>query len=168
LNSPVWDDYPYNVTLSRTLFPVDRLRLRGAVDSDVRLRIAFWSEAGSVAAERTLIEGDAFCVSYFDGKTSEGLPVTARQPVAIQIEGSPATLRNLKIERLVEYRLIPRNSLEVYPLRLGADEWFLIGDNVPVSIDSRDWGAISDDQILGRVVRSDPPGRRAVFPLTPR
>jgi hypothetical protein len=166
LSSPVWDDYPYNVTLSRTLFPVDRLRLRGTAESDVRLTVAFWSEAGNVAAERTLIGGEAFCVSYFDGATSEGLPVAASQPVAIRIEGA-ATLRDLKIERLVEYRLNPRSRSAIYPLRLGADEWFLVGDNVPVSIDSRDWGAIPVDQIFGRVIRSDPPGRREVFPLTP-
>jgi hypothetical protein len=168
LVSPIWDDYPYNVSLSRKLFPVDRLRLRGKAESDVRLTIAFWSEAGNVAAERTLIAGELFCVSYFDGTTSDGLPVTMRQPVAIRIEGNPATLHELKIERLVEYRLNPRRGLAVYPLRLGSDEWFLVGDNVPVSIDSRDWGAIPVDQILGRVIRSDPPGRRAVFPLTPR
>jgi type IV secretory pathway protease TraF len=166
LSSPVWDDFPYNVSLSRKLFPVDRLRLRGTAESDVRLTVAFWSEAGNVAAERTLIRGEAFCVSYFDGATSEGLAVTARQPVAIRIEGA-ATLRDLKIERLVEYRLNPAHDLAVYPLHLGADEWFLVGDNVPVSIDSRDWGTIPEDQILGRVISSEPPQRRAVFPLMP-
>jgi hypothetical protein len=168
LNSPVWDDYPFNVSLSRKLFPVDRLRLRGKAESDARLTIAFWSEAGSVAAELALAEGEAFCVSYFDGTTCEGLPVTAQQPVAIRVEGNSAALRGLKIERLVEYRVNPRDDLTAYPLHLGADEWFLVGDNVPVSIDSRDWGAIPVEQILGRVIRSDPPGRHAVFPLTPR
>ena len=168
LSSPVWDDYTYNVSLSRKLFPVDRLRLRGTANSDVRLTIAFWSEAGNVAAERTFVKGEAFCVSYFDGTMIEGLPVTARQPVAIRIDGDSATLRDLKIERLVEYRLNPRSIRALYPLRLGANEWFLVGDNVPVSVDSRDWGAIPLDQVLGRVIRSDPPGRRSVFPPPPR
>ena len=38
------------------------------------------------------------------------------------------------------------------PLALGSDEYFLLGDNRPGSSDSRSWGPVSRDQILGRVL----------------
>jgi signal peptidase I len=38
------------------------------------------------------------------------------------------------------------------PLTLGSDEYFLLGDNRPGSSDSRSWGPVSRDQILGRVL----------------
>jgi type IV secretory pathway protease TraF len=35
---------------------------------------------------------------------------------------------------------------------LGADEWFLLGDNRKVSVDSRDFGPVRGSQLVGRVV----------------
>jgi len=38
------------------------------------------------------------------------------------------------------------------PVALGDDEYFLLGDHRRVSVDSRDFGPVEGDQILGRVV----------------
>jgi signal peptidase I len=38
------------------------------------------------------------------------------------------------------------------PLTLGPDEYFFMGDNRPVSHDSRSFGPIPADQIVGRVI----------------
>jgi signal peptidase I len=38
------------------------------------------------------------------------------------------------------------------PLTLGEDQYFLLGDNRPGSSDSRSWGPVSRDRILGRVL----------------
>jgi signal peptidase I len=38
------------------------------------------------------------------------------------------------------------------PLTLGEDQYFLLGDNRPGSSDSRSWGPVTKDQILGRVL----------------
>ena len=51
-------------------------------------------------------------------------------------------LGEIVVERPVEYRLLARHDRDRYPIRLGADECFLVGDNVPVSVDSRDWGPV--------------------------
>ncbi|MCM2371388.1 S26 family signal peptidase [Aporhodopirellula aestuarii] len=36
-------------------------------------------------------------------------------------------------------------------LHLGADEWFVVGDNLPLSIDSRHWGSVRSREIVGRL-----------------
>jgi len=40
----------------------------------------------------------------------------------------------------------------VYPLTLGEDEYFVLGDNREESIDSRAFGAVKESQIIGRVI----------------
>lgn len=163
--SPVWDDYPFNVSLSRKLFEVDRLRLHGRAESAFAGRFAFWTSAGNVLIERHIESGEQFTVSCFDGVATDGLPVSPHRPIAISMDDPSASISSLVIERLVEYRLRPRDDASPYPLRLGPNQWFVLGDNVPVSVDSRQWGPVSGDHLIGRVEARDPPTRPLVIPL---
>ncbi len=43
----------------------------------------------------------------------------------------------------------------VAPQPLQAEQWFVLGDNVPVSVDSRLWSSIDGANILGPVRRRD-------------
>lgn len=47
---------------------------------------------------------------------------------------------------------LPRSGGLEFPIKLGKDEFFVLGDNRPVSQDSRVIGTISEDQIDGKVL----------------
>jgi type IV secretory pathway protease TraF len=166
LPSPVWDDYPFNVQVTRKLFEVDRLSLRGHVaSSSCSCEFAFWSGEQAWVVKRSFQGPQEFVIDVKDAAPAEDLPVDAMHPLAIRVAGGTVTLSELVIERQVEYRLRPSDDRSLYPLRLGPDEWFLVGDNVPVSTDSRQWGPVAESNIIGRVQSRYPPSRRMVIPM---
>ncbi len=54
-----------------------------------------------------------------------------------------------------------RDACDFGPRRLGGDEYFLLGDHRRVSIDSREFGPVARDHILGRVMLRVPTGSTA-------
>jgi Signal peptidase, peptidase S26 len=153
--SPVWDDYPANVTLQRRLFPVDRLSVHGRlVESQlpVQLEIAFWTESG-IRTGIVQLQEQEFSVNVNDAQPNSDtdIPVTEHSPIALRISNGPATIASLSVRRQVEYRLRPHDDRTKYPLAVEPATYFVLGDNVPVSIDSRDFGLIAKEDIVGIV-----------------
>tara|TARA_R110002049_G_scaffold285698_2_gene466804 strand:- start:9916 stop:11367 length:1452 start_codon:yes stop_codon:yes gene_type:complete len=85
--------------------------------------------------------------------------VSPTAPVAIRIRPAAehskpkesVSLSEIKIWKSINYRLRRTDKRSPYPLMLADDQYFVLGDNVPVSIDSRDHGPVDRDQIIGLI-----------------
>ena len=58
-------------------------------------------------------------------------------------------------QEIIESHEIRRDTDSLEPLVLIAGEYFLLGDNRPQSNDSRHWGPVPLESIVGRVVAAD-------------
>jgi type IV secretory pathway protease TraF len=153
--SRVWDDYQINVGIQRQLYGVDRLEVDGTIrcPTTTTVMVAFWSGAGNVLATIPASDGQTLVVSYHAGVSADDLPVTPEHPIAIRVAAGPFTFESLKIQRLIEYRLRPHDDRDPYPLTVGPGQCFVLGDNVPVSVDSRDVGLVPISRIMSVVTK---------------
>jgi hypothetical protein len=151
--SGVFDDYQYNAGIARQLSEVDRLSVSGKaqIQKPIRILIAFWSRDAPVLASTLLKKSGRFQLRYCDGVPAPDLPVAQRCPLAIRTEGGRVTLTELRLGRQVEYRLRREDDRSPYPMTVPENHVYVLGDNVPFSIDSRSLGAIPTSKILGRI-----------------
>ena len=63
-------------------------------------------------------------------------------------DDSTVHIDGLELDRFLDYRLRRTDKVSQYPIKLTDDEYFMIGDNVPISIDSRTYGTIQRNQII--------------------
>ncbi len=146
--SAILDDCPANPMLARRLYPVTRvsLALDLTCDHPIELRSSLGATKFQPGRHATEFRGTA---------TELSLVVLSSDATA------NVTIENLCIRRSIEYRLVPRDDQSRYPITLhhtalrdmplAANEYFVVGDNVPISVDSRLWGPIRRDQIVGVV-----------------
>jgi hypothetical protein len=86
-----------------------------------------------------------------------------RSPIRIGARGLALELSALKVFRDVYYtRGQGRNAVD-RPMRLGHDEYFVLGDNSPVSNDARGWpeGGVNRSQLIGKPIVVHLPSRQA-------
>ncbi len=168
------DDVPGNVSEVRALLPVSRLRLslRVQARSAVTLEAAFWDGVATridryalpegvqklqiVGPRRdatpTAAAGDAAEIPELGppalGETS---PLAVRVVLA-DVSTGAAELSELQIDRPLQYGIDERlAATRDWPTVLSADQYFVLGDNVPLSIDSRHFGPIARSRIVGLI-----------------
>lgn len=88
-----------------------------------------------------------------------GLPgeETVLSESGLSIDGQPATLpaslNHLKYASPLSSQEWPGAPRPItYPLRLQEGQYFVLGDNVASALDSRFWGGLDRDRIIGKVV----------------
>lgn len=158
----------------------DLARQSGQDHGEIVCWIAFWTEQG-INLHQRLVRVDSKLSVKVEVGSRDTLPVTQQndhgtesaqllakilspqRPVAVRLSQSREhrmIIDDLAVCRDVLYRINPpgprRGIIDkyrppTYPMLLGEDEWFVVGDNVPLSIDSRYWGAVISDEIMGRV-----------------
>lgn len=85
----------------------------------------------------------------------------------VQIDGEIITIKNtLHPDGFpLDQSYISLTKSEVGTYVLGADQYFVMGDNRGASYDSRSWGALDKDLIVGRAfLRLFPPQEAAILP----
>jgi signal peptidase I len=90
-----------------------------------------------------------------------------RTPLRIGDRGATARISALKVYRDVHYtRGQGRNGVD-RPIQLAADEYFVLGDNSPVSNDGRSWadGAVRESQLIGKPLVVHLPSRPGEFTI---
>lgn len=163
--TPPIDDYPENVTVSRSLNPIDRLGVRitfhtqSLDDSQVTpIDVAFFDFAGDCLITQTRDRVALSRNAVVPRELAKKPPVIAERPIALYLpperEISDRTIASIDVFREIEYRVAADTAHGIrYPVVLAEDEVFVVGDNHPVSIDSRQIGPINRDAVLGIAIK---------------
>ena len=124
-------------------FPLDTERL-GMI-------IPFWQpeEPGRIYLGRSPRRGDVVVFDYPEDPQRQFVKRIIGEPgQRVQIEGGQVSVDGVQLEE--DYlRSISRTSM--HPVRLGDGEYFVMGDNRTGSQDSRHWGPLPTDHIIGKV-----------------
>ena len=89
----------------------------------------------------------------------------------VRIEGGRITIRSSQYPEGIELSEAPYIPSDIrtggqVDVQLESDEYFVLGDNRPASSDSRSWGAVDRDEIIGRTwVRAWPLSRLGILRL---
>ncbi len=83
--------------------------------------------------------------------SNTSVPTTEDRPLEISL-GFVGTdrLPRIRLHRDIHYFVDPPTQLAVWQLR--ENEYFLLGDNVPVSVDSRRYGPVQRSQMIGKLL----------------
>ena len=114
-----------------------------ATEGDVPTsRPAQWLIEVSLVDQQFLLAFDGRTVVRWPYERSDPPPLPPSTPVAIGVQGLEATVYDLRLYRDVYYTQpigLRADRAAAGPVRLGADEYFVLGDNSPISEDSRQW-----------------------------
>jgi signal peptidase I len=78
------------------------------------------------------------------------------RPVSLGVKGGQVVIKDFRLYRDVYYTQDGHNGIHGQPVRLGPDQYFVLGDNSPASEDSRFWpnqGAIEGTSLIGSPLR---------------
>lgn len=115
-------------------------------------------ERGEVIVFRNPVDGGSYYIKRIIGLPGE----------RIVIEHSDVTVyRNEVPQDLHEVYVTGGRSMGQYKAMLDADEYYVLGDNRGFSFDSRNWGSLSKDDIIGLVRLRLWPVSKVIAVVTP-
>ena len=72
--------------------------------------------------------------------------------VEITEDGAVIVNGNLIVEEKIHSQTFPYTDYVTYPITLASDEYFVLSDNRLTGVDSRYYGPVKDDEILGTLI----------------
>jgi len=154
----VRDDYQGNLTETRQLRAVRNLGLKLdlEVHASTTIELWHWTDMGIRQDRQSFGPGIHHVSTRWENVPVQGVSpngLDAEHPIGINVTTGAVTLQNLVVDRPLVYWVNETDDRSFrFPIRLGDDEYFVVGDNIPLSIDSRHTGAIERSSILGRVL----------------
>jgi hypothetical protein len=164
-------DTAYNAGLTQRLFPVHDLALsaKGNATGNGSLILqvkghkeVVWKGILPREAQLEFFAFDRQLRVFIDGNLIENiragsnvLPMEGTSSLAIGVKGLQLELRDVRIYHDIYYasQNEERGVAEpMTPIVLGPHEVFVLGDNVPVSLDSRLWGPVPLGLLVGKPV----------------
>ena len=124
-------------------FPVDTKRL-GMI-------IPFWlpDEPGRTYLGRSPRQGDVVVFDYPEDPQRQFVKRIVGEPgQRVRIEGGQVFVDGARLD---ESYLRGMSTSDMHPVRLNESEYFVMGDNRSGSQDSRHWGPLPADHIIGKV-----------------
>lgn len=160
----VRDDYACNLAESRMLREVEELVVTADVEVTQATQLSWWNWRASspVCQSQHLRNGFHRIEMRWDQPNEisldELIPAGIRpeQPIGLIIQHGSINLSHIAIYRPIVYWIDEKRSSLNFPLLLKPGEHFVIGDNVPFSVDSRHHGVVSRGQIVGKVMGLGP------------
>ena len=168
----ITNDSAYNAGLSRRLFPVRDFGLSVVVHSSGEWSVSVelenagaplsWDVDGSNEMLLEVFAFDRHVEIYLDEQLqaqadldSDAVLAGSSRPLAVGVADAEMELRNLRIYHDIYHASEAEEfggPLPMQPVKLGPDEIYVLGDNVPVSIDSRRWGPVPLRLLVGRPI----------------
>jgi signal peptidase I len=168
-NQPLTDDTAYNGDLSRRVFPVRDLALSVSIDPQGTGEVAVhfqrsgeslrWQGPISKTAQLEIFACDGRWQVFIDGscvadEVCDPSLTDADEPVfQIGVQNMDVALRDLQIYRDIFYTSQNEElgiAEPMSPVVLAENEFFVLGDNHAVSLDSRQWGPVPRRLLVGK------------------
>lgn len=105
---------------------------------------------GDIIALKSPIEGDKILLSRIIASESETIEIKKKVIYINDHEFNPAWIVKNDNENIFPMKFCSRDYMT--PLKLAKNEYFIIGDNFDSSFDSRNFGKITSDMIIGKIV----------------
>ena len=121
---------------------------------DLRLERKRTHEIDFYLADRRLvlrIDGREIATTELPADQNERVPAQQVSTVAVLASGVGGHVERLRVFRDIHYTGAPHLDKGTRkPFSIGPDKFFAMGDNSPSSADSRDWGIVDRQNMLGR------------------